>query len=91
MKDAYMSKSVYINIRTTNELKTKAEDILKNLGLNMSAAVNLFLKQLVNYRGIPFDLKVPNEETLQAMEDIENKRNLNKAATVDEMFDKIGV
>jgi DNA-damage-inducible protein J len=91
MKDAYMSKSVYINIRTTNELKTKAEDILKNLGLNMSAAVNLFLKQLVNYRGIPFDLKVPNEETLQAMEDIENKRNLNKAVTVDEMFDKIGV
>jgi DNA-damage-inducible protein J len=57
----------------------------------MSSAVNLFLKQVINYRGIPFDLRLPNKKTLQAMDDIENKRNLESADTVEEMFKKIDV
>ena len=86
-----MSKNTSLNVRTTVEIKKEAEVILNGLGLNISSAVNLFLKQVVNYRGIPFDLRLPNEETQQAMDDINNSRNLESADTVEEMFQKIGV
>ena len=84
-----MNKNTNINIRTTEDVKKNAGIILTGLGLNMSSAVNLFLKQVINHRGIPFDLRMPNNETLQAMDDIENRRNLDSADTVEEMFKKI--
>jgi len=84
-----MSKNTNINIRTTEDIKKNAGIILTGLGLNMSSAVNLFLKQVINYRGIPFDLRLPNKETLHAMDDIENRHNLESADTVEEMFKKI--
>ncbi len=84
-----MVKNTNINVRTTEDIKKGAEVILNDLGLNISTAVNLFLKQVIIYRGIPFDLRLPNEETLRAMDDIENNRNLESADTVEEMFEKM--
>jgi len=34
----------------------------------MLVAMNLFLKKCINEKGIPFDLKIPNRETIEAME-----------------------
>ena len=62
-----------INIRVNDEVKKEAETIFKSLGLNMSVAMNLFLKKCINEKGIPFDLKIPNRETIEAMEG--NKKN----------------
>jgi DNA-damage-inducible protein J len=85
-----MSKNASLNIRTTEEIKKGAEVILDGLGLNISSAVNLFLKQVINHKGIPFDLRLPNQETLQAMDDINHRPDLESADTVEEMFQKIG-
>lgn len=84
-----------INIRVNDEVKKEAENIFKSLGLNMSVAMNLFLKKCINENGIPFDLKVPNKETVKAMEeanqilngDVERKSYKN----VDELFEDLGV
>ena len=62
-----------INIRVNDEVKKEAETIFKSLGLNMSVTMNLFLKKCINEKGIPFDLKIPNRETIEAME--ETKKN----------------
>ena len=86
-----MAKNASVNIRTTDEIKKGAEVILNGLGLNISSAVNLFLRQVINYRGIPFDLRLPNKETLHAMDDINTNRNLESADTVEKMFEKIDV
>ena len=51
-----------INIRVNDEVKKEAETIFKSLGLNMSVAMNLFLKKCINEKGIPFDLKIPNKK-----------------------------
>lgn len=75
---------------TTPEIKEGAEIILNGLGLNISSAVNLFLKQVINYKGIPFDLRLPNAETRRAVDDIRCGRDLESADTVEEMFQKIG-
>ena len=48
-----------INIRTDRELKTKAQVILNDLGLDMSTAINIFLKQVVYQETIPFKIGKP--------------------------------
>ena len=60
-----------LNIRTDKEVKEQAETIYAELGLNMTTAVNLFLRASIRAAGIPFDLKLdlPNEETRRAIEE----------------------
>lgn len=61
--------STNINIRTDTEIKIAAECLFNELGLNMSTAVNMFLRQAIRTGGIPFDVKVnvPNEITAAAI------------------------
>ena len=75
-----MANTTNLNIRVDEELKRKAEAIFAELGLNMSTAMNIFLRYSVRYGGIPFDLRIekPNAETLAAIDDINNNRNMNK-------------
>jgi len=69
-----------LNIRIDAELKKKAEEIFNELGLNMSTALTVFLRQTVRSNGIPFELRLdtPNAETLAAIEDVRQRRNLSK-------------
>jgi DNA-damage-inducible protein J len=52
-----------INIRTTSELKTNANEVLKRMGLDMSTAVNLFLTQVVYRNAIPFEISATPRKT----------------------------
>jgi len=69
-----------LNIRIDADLKKQAEQIFNELGLNMSTALTVFLRQTIRSNGIPFDLRleVPNEETLAAINDVNLNRNINK-------------
>jgi DNA-damage-inducible protein J len=81
-----------VNVRVDSELKKKAEQLYSELGLNMSTAMNIFLKQSVRYGGIPFELRInkPNAETISAIDDANNGRNLSKSFdTVDELFEDL--
>ncbi|HHV15936.1 MAG TPA: type II toxin-antitoxin system RelB/DinJ family antitoxin [Gelria sp.] len=75
-----MAKTTNLNIRVDEELKREAEAIFNELGLNMSTAMNIFLRYSVRYGGIPFDLRIekPNEETRAAIDDVNNNRNMSK-------------
>jgi len=63
--------NIYLDIH----LKEQAKEIYKMYGLSLSQAVNIFLAQSVFNRGLPFDVKIPNEETLEAMRDMETGNN----------------
>ena len=54
-----------ISIRMDEGLRKEADEILDELGLNMSSAVNIFVKQLVRQGGLPF---APTLETRQTLE-----------------------
>ncbi|MBQ7011369.1 MAG: type II toxin-antitoxin system RelB/DinJ family antitoxin [Clostridia bacterium] len=60
-----------LNIRTDREVKLAAEKIFEELGLNMTTAINMFLKQTIRENGIPFELKLntPNAATVSAIEE----------------------
>lgn len=61
--------SVNLNIRTDKEVKVSAEKLFAALGLNMSTAVNMFLRQAIRENGIPFEvtLNTPNQTTVDAI------------------------
>lgn len=63
--------STNLNIRTDRDVKLAAEKIFEELGLNMTTAVNIFLRQTIRENGIPFELKlnVPNDVTAAAIEE----------------------
>ena len=52
-----------------SDLKQEAEAIFKKLGLNTSQAIVMFLNMVKLQNGIPFDMKIPNKETLKAMQE----------------------
>ena len=87
-----------LNIRTDAEVKKNAEAVFEQLGINMTTAVNMFLRQAIRTGGIPFELKVdmPNSVTAAAIEEgrkIANDKSINgyrsikdlKAALEDEV------
>ncbi|NLI12421.1 type II toxin-antitoxin system RelB/DinJ family antitoxin [Pelotomaculum propionicicum] len=78
-----MANTTNLNIRVDEELKRQADAIFSELGLNMSTAINMFLRYSVRYGGIPFDLRIekPNAETLAAIDDVNNNRNMSKTFT----------
>ncbi len=47
-----------LNIRVDDALKKQAETIFSELGISLSAATTMFLKQVVRHNGIPFELRV---------------------------------
>lgn len=60
-----------LNIRTDKDIKEQAEIIFAELGLNMTTAINMFLRTTIRENGIPFSLKleIPNNITIAAIEE----------------------
>lgn len=67
------------------DLKKQAETILQELGIPLSVAYDLFYRQIVTYRGLPFEIRLPNQTTIDAMEDAREGRG-TRYDTVEDMF-----
>ncbi len=79
-----------LNIRTDKEIKEQAEKIFNELGLNMTTAINMFLRSAVRENGIPFELKldVPNETTAAAIEEgrkLATDRSAKRHSSIEEL------
>lgn len=57
-----MARTSNVFARVEPEVKEEAERILDQLGIPMSNAVGMFLRQVVLQRGIPFEMKLPKRE-----------------------------
>ena len=58
--------SINMSIRTDSELKAQAEQILSQLGMNMTGTINMFLQQIVRDRAVPLSLSLSSEQSLYA-------------------------
>lgn len=82
-------ESTNLNIRTDKDVKAQAERIFDALGLNMSTAINIFLRQAIRENGIPFEVKlnVPNEATVEAIREGRTLAHDQTATGYDNMAD----
>lgn len=71
-------KNVNVTFRVDDELKKQADALFSELGMNLSTAFNIFLRQSVREQRIPFAVSrnVPNAVTLAAMDKAENDEDL---------------
>lgn len=71
--------NVSMNIRTDSEIKKQAQQLFTELGMDMTTAVNIFLRQSIRSNGIPFEIKIeiPNKETRKAIKDVHDRCNLS--------------
>jgi addiction module antitoxin, relB/dinJ family len=69
--EVFSMATTNLNIRTEKAIKDQAESIFNELGINMTTAVNMFLRTAIREHGIPFELKldVPNDSTAAAIEE----------------------
>jgi len=69
---------VSTNISIDADVKKQAQELFADLGLDLSTAINIFLKRSVLEQGIPFEVarEVPNEVTAKAIADSENEKDV---------------
>ncbi len=74
------TNKVRTNVYLDSTMKDKAKEIYKQYGMGLSDAFNIFLSQSVMEKGIPFQVKIPNSETLQAMIEAESGIGLEEVS-----------
>jgi DNA-damage-inducible protein J len=79
-------KTAAIHSRIQPEIKAKAEGILSRLGLSPTEAIRMFYTQIALHNGLPFEVVIPNDETVEALRDSRAGRNLESFKSVDELF-----
>ena len=85
-----MAKDAYINARVDKRVKARAQKVLGAVGMSTTEAINLFLHQIVLHKGIPFDVRIPNKETIEAIKETRaGGGKLHKGATKDILLEVI--
>ncbi len=82
-------KNSVIHVRVNDELKGNVESILNDLGISLSYAINIYLKQIESKRGIPFDVVLPSKEKSFEMEKLAEALNLTGGKEVSNYANKI--
>ncbi len=86
-----MAKTSKVSVRIDPELKNRVEQIFRELGITSSQAITLFYKQVELQQGLPFLFRIPNDLTMQALEDGKSRRNMESFNSVKDLFDDLGI
>ena len=72
------------------QIKKEAEAILKELGLSVSKSFELYYRQIIAHRGLPFEIQIPKKKTMKA---IENSRASNGKtfSSTDDLFEDLEI
>ena len=82
-----MSKT-QTTIRVDEESYIAAKEILRQIGMNYSQAISVFNNMIVLNKGLPFELKLPAQETQQALKELEN-RDGRTFESLDALFEDL--
>ena len=74
-----MSKTS-MSIRLDSEVKEQAQQVFNHLGMDMTTAITIFLRQVLQYQGLPFDVRLDeNRKLIQVLTDIDQHRNMSQS------------
>jgi DNA-damage-inducible protein J len=78
------------SLRLDTDAKKMAYAIFEQVGLKPTQAINLFLRQVALHGGIPFDIKVPNADTLEAMAELDSGKSKRLKNSAD-LYKDLGI
>lgn len=89
-----MANTVNFSVRMDSELKRECEALYNELGMNLTTAINVFLRQSLRTGGLPFQARLdrPNQETVAALleaERIAKDPNVKGYTDLDELFEAL--
>ena len=87
-------RSDTVRAKVSHDTKVNAEQVLSQLGLSMSEAINLMLIQVSLQKALPFDIvipKIPNAETAKVLKETDERKGLIACKDADDLFDKLGI
>ena len=74
-----MSKTS-MSIRLDSEVKEQAQQVFNSLGMDMTTAINIFLRQAIQYQGLPFDVRLDESRKLvEVLADLDQNRNMSQS------------
>ena len=73
-----MSDLASLNVKIERAVKKEADSIANAMGMTLSTAINIFVRQMVNERAIPFRIHIVENETAQFHQLIDSIRNENE-------------
>ena len=80
-----MAKTEMIRARVEPELKYQAEEVFSKIGLSPTEAITLFYAQVTLHRGLPFAVKIPNAETIEALRQARSGEGLTEYANLESL------
>ena len=80
-----MAKTEMIRARVEPELKRQAEELFSSLGLSTTEAITLFYKQVTLHQALPFAVRMPNAETVEALEQARDREGLTEYSSLDDL------
>ena len=86
-----MNKTAIIRARMEPNLKSEVEAILDTLGLTVSDAVNLLYRQIKLQRGLPFDVRIPNELTSRTLRASQVGKTVKRFGSKKELYADLGL
>jgi len=85
-----MSKTATIRARVEPGLKSEVENILDRLGLTASETIHLLYRQIKLQRGLPFEVRIPNELTARTLRRSKAGKNLKRFPTKRDLYADLG-
>jgi DNA-damage-inducible protein J len=86
-----MAKTSTISARIDPDVKKRAEQIFRELGLTSSQAITLFFKQVELQQGLPFLVKIPNQLTAETLEAARSRNDLKSYNSTEDLFEDLGI
>ncbi len=78
------------NLRLDADAKKAAYAVFKKVGLKPAQAVNLFLRQVALHKGLPFPVAIPNDDTVAAMDEL-NQGGGKQLDSTDDFYRDLGI
>ncbi len=86
-----MSKTATIRTRIEPDLKSEVDDILFQLGLTASEAVQLLYRQIKLQRGFPFEGRIPHSLTVRTLKASQSGENVKRFDRKEELYADLGL
>ena len=86
-----MTKTAMVRARVEPKLKTEVENILANLGLTASETIHILYRQIKLWKGLPFDVRIPNERTVRTLRASKVGRQIKHFSSKAELYRDLGL